>query len=143
MSNGNNEGPSKFQIWWKPMSIGTLIAVVPVIIAVNQSYVQWHDVRYPRRTEVLLLAEAQTMQKKADHAHDMAEANSAKLDFLVLKAARDEIRQLRRDIQAHKENNDNSVLWRKQLIQLENDLEGSINYFNCLEAKRPNCESVR
>ena len=143
MNNSGSDGPSKFQIWWKPMSIGTLIAVVPVIIAVNQSYVQWHDIRYPRRTEVLLLAEAQVMQRKADHAHDMAEANSTKLDFLVLKAARDEVRQLRRDIQNHKENNDGSVLWRRQLVQLENDLEGAQNYFNCLEAKRSNCESVK
>lgn len=134
---------NKLRIWWKPMSIGTLIAVIPIIIALNQSFVQWHDIRYPHRSEVLLLAEAQSLQDKVDHAHATSEANAAKLDFLVLKAARDEIRQLRRDIQAHKESNDGSALWRKQLVQLENDLEGAVNYFNCLEAKRLNCESVR
>ena len=139
----HDEQESKLRIWWKPVSVGTLIAVVPMIVAMNQAYVNWHDVRYPRRSEIVYLADAKDLQSRIEHAHQTSEANAVKLDFLVKKAARDEIRQLKQDIANHKENEIDSALWRRQLIQLQNNLEGAENYFNCIQAQPNNCESER
>jgi len=139
----NEEG--KFAVWsWKQMTgLFGLLSILPVTFALNAQYVNWHDGRYARKNEVLMLAEANQLQAQLAHTTQAQKDNASKLDFLVKAEAAKTVIAIRQEIASHESSKDGSQLWYRELSDLQTRLQRAENYKQCVIDEGTNCDAER
>lgn len=139
----DNEGISnrRNMVTWG--GIIALVSVLPIVYATNMQYVEWHDERYAKRQEVLLIAEATQIREEVKETRIAQMENTNKLDFLVRAEAAKTVLAIKQEIALHKAANDNSILWSRELMNLEARLSRAEAYKECLIAEQANCDAER
>lgn len=144
---------------WKNMSIFAVIGTIPALIAANNWYVAWHDTHndgryltfqqadslYPRKEEVIVLAEAESIKQNIATTTKIAEESAEKIDFLVKSEAVKTIVTIKQELSIHRSMDDGSILWKKELNDIETRLENAIVYRDCLFANSStsNCDASK
>ena len=81
----------------------------------------------------------------ADVLSKTVKSNVQKLDYLVKSQARQDIRDIERELVEfkEKENKMSARDYRLGLAELEAELRDANNYYDCIRAEKLNCESER
>lgn len=147
----NNEEPQHYLVRnWKPVSIVSLIGLIPALIAASTWYVNWHhndgDSRYvsktfanetyAKKTEVIALAGAEDLQQQVAQI-------DKNMDFLVKSAAVQAVDRIKSELSLHRLQDDGSQLWKRQKDDIERRLANAEAYRDCLFNARTNCDATR
>jgi len=126
---------------WKAVSISTIIASIPVMIAVNHAYVGWHEdfgnARYAKKQEFLV-------------AQASMASNAAKLDQIVVSIAAIQVQsaittvgEFQRQLDAHLSAPRQTREWIVERDRLTRQVERAEEYKQCLIDQRPACDQLR
>ena len=113
-------------------------------------YEDWHDVRYPRREEVILAAQATRIEEQIAGLQQSYDATDGKVNqvaaavtSLQISAAIGAVGALHSELDRHERNAEDSEMWHKERDRLNRQLEMATAYRDCLLEERPNCERLR
>jgi len=119
-------------------------------IEANRQYVDWHDGRYAKKSEVLTLAQADKIEAQIGVALDESEKNGEKLDMvadqldgLKISSAITAVASLRQELERHERYPENTELWEKERSRLTAQITTAIEYRDCLIEGRHNCDLYR
>lgn len=136
---------------WKPVTLLSLIGLIPALVAGNNWYENWHirandaryvqiaqaEERYARKADVIELAKVEDMQNQVIQIEQ-------NVDFLVKSAAVQAVDRIKNELTVHSFQDDGSQLWRKRKTELENRLYNAEAYRTCLfQSGSQNCDASR
>lgn len=147
----SNEEPQHYLVRnWKPVSLISIIGLIPALVAGNA----WHENRhrdagdaryvqlqiaeqtYAKKSEVIALAGAEELQQQVAQIDQ-------NLDFLVKSAAVQAVDRIKSELSLHNLQDDGSQLWKRQKDEIERRLANAESYRECLFNERSNCDASR
>lgn len=128
---------------WKPVSIVTLIGLIPALIATNAWYVNYHDTRYILRAEAMTLAAAESLTSQVDIALEQGVDNSKKLDFLLIQAAQREVYDAEIALQEIDKNSEQTLQWHDMKRDAVKRLDTARALLVCFRSGSVDCDNIR
>jgi len=136
---------------WKPVSLITLVGLIPAMIAANSWYVEWHkeygDGRYVQieQAEQLyaLKGEVPELAQTDKLTAQLAQVDQ-NVDFLVKSAAVQAVDRIKGEMTLHSFQDDGSASWKRQRDELQRRLANAESYRDCLfRVGSQNCDASR
>lgn len=136
---------------WKPVSLITLIGLIPALIAGSAWYENWHEeygnARYlqlKHAEEMYALKEDVTELAHTDDLEEQMTQIDQNVDFLVKSAAVQAVDRIKGELTMHSLQDDGSSLWKRQLNEIERRLANAESYRDCLFREgSQNCDASR
>lgn len=146
---GIQEEPTKQRVV-AGVGIGTILTIVGLSFPANKAYVDWHNERYPLRSEVITIADAQTIKETGEQALQTANSASQKLDMVNIQLAAIRVQgavtaasALQSELDALEARPESGHEYRQKVSQLRRRVEQAVAYRDCLWENRVNCEAIR
>lgn len=110
---------------------------------VREHVIAWHDENYPRRHEVILLAQATRLEDEVNKTGAKVDKMAVTLQSMQISAAISAAAALQSELDRHERQRDDSASWHRQRDSLKRRLASAIAYRDCLLDDGRNCDSLR
>lgn len=137
---------------WKLSAL--IIAAIPVGFLIHTGNVSYHDARYVRRTEAILVEQAAVRDAEMDARMSVAEnavaENSStikevnkKLAYIEIQSAVSMVRAFQEEYDAHMRRPEDTQEWLRERDSKKRRLEAATKFRDCLMNEGMNCDHLR
>jgi len=139
---------------WKTLSITSLLAVVPVYLAANTAYVNYHTKLAANVVTTVLAQHTKETEGRIVKAQKTAEETQAavkelkkQVDSLQVSASIAAVAALQTELERHERSPEESLSWRRERDRLNRQVGQAKEYRQCLinngHSNDNNCELLR